>query len=56
MTGEIGGPLLVGVSSMIAEFLLPRVLGDFNSIYPRVRPRLMVSNSETVEISELAST
>ena len=47
MTGEVGGPLLVGASTTIAEFLLPRVLGDFNSIYPRVRPRLMVSNSES---------
>ena len=49
MTGEIGGPLLVGASTTIAESLLPQVLGDFKSKYPRVQPRLMVANSETVE-------
>lgn len=49
MTGEIGGPLLIGASTTIAESLLPQVLGDFKSKYPRVQPRLMVANSETVE-------
>lgn len=49
MTGEVAGPLLVGASTTIAESLLPQVLGDFKSRYPRVQPRLMVANSETVE-------
>lgn len=49
MTGEIAGPLLVGASTTIAEFLLPQVLGHFKSKYPRVQPRLIVANSETVE-------
>ena len=49
MTGEVGGLLLVGASTTIAEFLLPQVLGDFKSKYPRVQPRLTVANSETVE-------
>ena len=49
MTGDIGGPLLVGASTTIAEALLPQVLGDFKSKYPRVQPRLIVANSETVE-------
>jgi len=49
MTGEIAGPLLVGASTTIAESLLPQVLGHFKSKYPRVQPRLMVANSETVE-------
>ncbi len=49
MTGEVGGPLLVGASTTIAESLLPQVLGDFKSKYPRVQPRLLVGNSETVE-------
>jgi DNA-binding transcriptional LysR family regulator len=49
MTSEIGGPLLVGASTTIAESMLPQVLGDFKSKYPRVQPRLMVANSETVE-------
>lgn len=49
MTGEIGGSLLVGASTTIAEFLLPRILGEFKSKYPNVRPRLVVGNSETIE-------
>jgi DNA-binding transcriptional LysR family regulator len=49
MTGEVGGLLLVGASTTIAEFLLPQVLGEFKSRYPRVQPRLAVANSETVE-------
>lgn len=49
MTGEIGGSLLVGASSTIAEFMLPRILGEFKSAYPKVRARLVVGNSETIE-------
>jgi DNA-binding transcriptional LysR family regulator len=49
MTGQIGGPLLVGASTTIAEFLLPQVLGSFKSKYPGVMPRLFVANSGTVE-------
>ena len=49
MTGEIGGSLLVGASTTIAEFMLPRILGEFKSLYPNVRPRLIVANSETIE-------
>lgn len=49
MTGEVSGPLLVGASTTIAEFLMPQVLGDFKSRYPKVLPRLTVGNSETVE-------
>jgi len=49
MTGEVAGLLMVGASTTIAEFLLPRVLGEFKSQYPKVLPRLVVGNSETVE-------
>jgi DNA-binding transcriptional LysR family regulator len=41
--------LLVGASITIAEFMLPRVLGEFNALYPNVRARLVVANSETIE-------
>jgi DNA-binding transcriptional LysR family regulator len=33
----------------IAEFLLPRVLGEFKSAHPDVQARLTVGNSETIE-------
>lgn len=49
MTGEIGGSLLVGASMTIAEFMLPRILGEFKSLHPNVRPRLVVANSESIE-------
>lgn len=49
LTGEMRGPLLVGASTTIAEFMLPRVLGEFNALYPQVRARLIVGNSEIIE-------
>ena len=49
MTGRLSGPLLIGASTTIAEFMLPRVLGEFKARYPEVQARLFVANSETVE-------
>ena len=49
MTGQITGPLLIGASMTIAEYLLPQVLGEFNGCHPGVIPRLLVANSETVQ-------
>jgi DNA-binding transcriptional LysR family regulator len=49
LTGEVAGLLMIGASTTIAEFLLPRVLGEFKSMHPKVLPRLIVGNSETVE-------
>ena len=49
LTGEIGGSLIVGASTTIAEFMLPGILGDFKSAYPNVRSRLIVGNSESIE-------
>jgi len=49
MTGRLSGPLLVGASTTIAEFLLPRVLGEFKARHPEVQARLTVANSEAIE-------
>jgi DNA-binding transcriptional LysR family regulator len=49
LSGEIGGSLIVGASTTIAEFLLPTILGEFKSTYPSVRARLVVGNSESIE-------
>ena len=49
MTGQMAGPLLIGASMTIAEYLLPPVLGEFTGRYPGVLPRLLVANSETVQ-------
>jgi DNA-binding transcriptional LysR family regulator len=49
ITGEDSGPLLVGASTTIAEYLLPRILGEFKARHPGVVPRLFVANSEAVQ-------
>jgi DNA-binding transcriptional LysR family regulator len=49
MTGRLSGPLLIGASTTIAEFMLPRILGEFKARYPEVQARLVVANSETIE-------
>ncbi|WP_333844790.1 LysR family transcriptional regulator [Pelomicrobium sp.] len=49
MTGGLAGPLSIGASTTIAEFMIPRILGEFKSAYPRVQPRLVVGNSEMIE-------
>ena len=47
--GQIAGPLLIGASTTIAEYLLPQVLGEFKSRHASVVPRLFVANSEAVQ-------
>jgi DNA-binding transcriptional LysR family regulator len=49
LTGQVSGTLLVGASTTIAEYMLPRLLGDFKAQYPNVHARLTVANSETIE-------
>ena len=49
MSGQVAGPLLIGASTTIAEFLLPQILGEFKSRHPGVVPRLFVANSEAVQ-------
>ncbi len=49
LTGQVSGTLLVGASTTIAEYMLPRLLGDFKVQYPHVHARLTVANSETIE-------
>ena len=45
----MAGPLLIGASTTIAEYLLPQVLGEFKARFPGVVPRLLVANSEAVQ-------
>lgn len=49
MSGLISGPLLIGASTTIADFLLPQVIGRFKANHPGVVPRLFVGNSEAVQ-------
>lgn len=49
ISGQLGGPLLIGASTTIAEYLLPQILGEFKVRCPAVVPRLFVANSEAVQ-------
>ncbi|MBZ0068351.1 MAG: LysR family transcriptional regulator [Thiobacillus sp.] len=48
LTGQVTGPLMIGASTTIAEYLLPRILGEFKERFPQVQAQLTVANSETV--------
>ncbi len=48
LTGDVGGVLILGASSTIAEYMLPVLLGDFKKKYPEVSIRLKVSNSDGI--------
>lgn len=49
LTGAVSGPLLIGASTTIAEFMLPQILGEFKALHPQVQAQLTVANSETIE-------
>jgi len=49
VTGQEVGPLIIGASTTIAEFLLPRILGEFKAQHPGIVPQLIVANSEVVQ-------
>lgn len=49
LTGQVAGPMLIGASTTIADFLLPQVLGEFKARFPAVLPRLFMGNSEAVQ-------
>ncbi|HMM47352.1 MAG TPA: LysR family transcriptional regulator [Thiobacillaceae bacterium] len=48
LTGQVTGPLMIGASTTIAEYQLPRILGEFKERFPQVQAQLTVANSETV--------
>lgn len=48
LTGAVAGPLLLGASTTIAEFILPHILGEFKAMHPEVDAHMMVANSETI--------
>jgi DNA-binding transcriptional LysR family regulator len=49
MGGQVAGPLLIGASTTIADFLLPQILGEFKAAHPGVAPSLFVGNSEAIQ-------
>ncbi len=49
VSGQIAGPLLIGASMTVGEYVLPQLIGKFKARYPDVVPNLFVGNSETVQ-------
>jgi DNA-binding transcriptional LysR family regulator len=48
LTGAVAGPLMLGASTTIAEYILPKILGEFKAEHPEVQTHLTVANSETI--------
>lgn len=48
LTGEMRGVLLVGASTTIGEYLLPRVLGAYRAAYPAMKVRMNVANTRDI--------
>jgi len=49
MSGQAAGPLLIGASMTIGEYVLPQLIGSFKARFPAVVPTLFVGNSEAVQ-------
>jgi DNA-binding transcriptional LysR family regulator len=49
MSGHAAGPLLIGASMTIGEYVLPQLIGKFKARFPEVAPTLFVGNSEAVQ-------
>jgi len=45
LTGEVVGPLIIGASTTIAEYVIPNLLGEFQASFDTIKLRLFVSNS-----------
>jgi DNA-binding transcriptional LysR family regulator len=48
LSGEHIGQLALGASTTIAQYVLPRLLGEFCREHPRVRPTLVSGNTEHI--------
>jgi DNA-binding transcriptional LysR family regulator len=48
LTGEHAGRLTLGASTTIAQYVLPRLLGEFRAENPRVLPTLLSGNTEHI--------
>jgi DNA-binding transcriptional LysR family regulator len=46
--GEHAGQLALGASTTIAQYVLPRLLGEFRRTHPRVHPTLISGNTEHI--------
>ena len=49
LTGHVAGPLLIGASMTIGEYVLPQLIGEFKVRFPAIVPRMFIANSEQVQ-------
>tara|TARA_Y100000766_G_C18866013_1_gene585782 strand:+ start:357 stop:1265 length:909 start_codon:yes stop_codon:yes gene_type:complete len=48
LTGDVLGPLVLGASTTIGEYVIPSILGEYQSKFPEVAVRLHVANTEGI--------
>lgn len=48
LSGSHSGALTLGASTTIAQYVLPRLLGEFCAAHPRVHPSLVSGNTEQI--------
>ena len=48
LSGDHAGQLALGASTTIAQYVLPRLLGEFSREYPRVHPTMISGNTEQI--------
>jgi len=49
ISGKVAGPLIIGASMTVGEYVLPQLIGRFKAAFPAVVPNLFVGNSEAVQ-------
>lgn len=47
--GAVSGPLTLGASQTIGEYILPRAIAAFQGDHPKVKVRLQIQNTEQIE-------
>ena len=48
LTGDVLGPLVLGASTTIGEYVIPSILGEYQAKFPDVAVRLHVANTDGV--------
>jgi DNA-binding transcriptional LysR family regulator len=48
LNDEVVGPLRLGASTTVAQYVLPRILGAFLRQYPQVKLSLVSGNTERI--------
>ncbi len=48
MTGDVQGPLVIGASTTIGDYVIPEILGEYQAKFPDVTIRLNISNTQGI--------